>query len=154
MGLKLDLGCGRNKISGYIGVDWNPEYHPDIVCDLTKQCPAADNSVEAVFCSHTFEHFTKEEQSVFLTMLLKICQIGARIEFRVPLNFKDPAHPVILGYDWIQELCRALFPNMALYEYKVENITTTSILPGEEGRRFTYEQATAVFKMMNRDGIN
>ena len=154
MGLKLDLGCGTNKVGGgYLGVDCNPDFKPDIVCDLSRDRPAPLNSVEAIFCSHFFEHLEELSQFVFLGNLVGMCQIGARIVIKVPLNFIDPSHPVILKYSWIRDICEKIDKWMALIEYKVEPITTSSILPHEFGKVFTYEQATAVFEMKNREGL-
>lgn len=154
MGLKLDLGCGNNKIGGYVGVDCSSEFKPDIVCDLTKDCPAPSNSVEAVHCSHFLEHMTNEERDVFLKNVIKMCQVGAKVTIIVPLFLPDPSHKVILTYDWIHYLRPMLIPWLALYEYRIESITTNSILPGENGREFTYEQATAVYIMKTREGLD
>lgn len=60
--LRLDLGCGINKIDGFIGVDSLKLPGVDQVVDLTKPWPWKDNSVDEVYMSHTLEHFTQEER--------------------------------------------------------------------------------------------
>lgn len=60
--LKLDLGCGINKIAGFIGVDTLKLPGVDIVADLTKKWQWKDNSVDEIHMSHTLEHFTQQER--------------------------------------------------------------------------------------------
>jgi hypothetical protein len=60
--LRLDLGCGINKIDGFIGVDSLKLPGVDIVADLTKTWPWKNNSVDEIYMSHTLEHFTQEER--------------------------------------------------------------------------------------------
>lgn len=153
MGLKLDLGCGLNKRTGFLGVDSDPSFKPDIVCDIAKNSPAPANSVEYVYCSHMFEHLSEDEQCILIRSILNMCQVGATVEIKVPLHLPDPSHKVILGYEWVSFLSRSLLPWLVLYEYKIDSITTNSILPHDNGRQFTYEQATAIFKMKTREGL-
>jgi predicted SAM-dependent methyltransferase len=55
---RLDLGCGNNKAEGYIGVDAVQTEQSNIVFDLNEKhwTFAADNSVDAIHCSHFIEH--------------------------------------------------------------------------------------------------
>ncbi|MCH8945295.1 MAG: hypothetical protein IIA85_00010 [Nanoarchaeota archaeon] len=43
---KLNLGCGFNKIDGYLNCDVSNEVKPDKLVDLNKKLPFKDNSVE------------------------------------------------------------------------------------------------------------
>jgi SAM-dependent methyltransferase len=57
MGVRYDLGCGANKIPGFIGVDMRPIVNVDIVCDLEKfPWPLPSESASVVSCSHVLEH--------------------------------------------------------------------------------------------------
>jgi hypothetical protein len=62
--LKLNLGCGKSKLDGYLGVD-TVKFgdNVDVVQDLTKPWPWADNSVEQIQMSHVMEHFTAKERA-------------------------------------------------------------------------------------------
>ena len=78
--LRLDLGCGRQKVEGYIGIDNNPKSAPDILWDLNRGLPKHtwqrtpngkfepsdhykafdDNSVDEIRSHHCFEHIRVE----------------------------------------------------------------------------------------------
>lgn len=98
--MHLNMGCGHNKIPGYINVDMSPECQPDVVCNL-EVLPWIweDNSVSRVLFNHSLEHLG-QDKSVFLGMfkeLYRVCRNGAVIEINVPHprhdNFiNDPTH--------------------------------------------------------------
>ncbi len=53
--MKLNLGCGKEKLDGYLGVDFKPPC--DMQCDLrVLPWPWADGSVDEVRASHFLEH--------------------------------------------------------------------------------------------------
>lgn len=55
--VKLDLGCGQNKKTGYLGVDIKKIQGIDIVHDLNKYpYPFENNSIFEIYCSHFIEH--------------------------------------------------------------------------------------------------
>lgn len=146
---KADLGCGRNKCrSDFIGVDINPLFKPDICCDLTQGVPFGSDCLDEVYSSHFIDHIPADKVKVLMDSIAVACVNGARVEIKVPLNFKDPSHKQILGYDWIGELLKTVPRVMMLWNYQIETIHTTSILPHEMGKPFSYEQATIVLRVM------
>jgi SAM-dependent methyltransferase len=57
----LDIGCGRNKVPGAIGIDIARNTDADINLDLnTQSLPFEDNSVDFVHSSHSLEHLSLE----------------------------------------------------------------------------------------------
>ena len=70
--LKLDLGCGKNKQPGFIGVDSIKFDGVDTVHDLSTKWPWADGSVEAVHCSHFLEHLTAPQRIHFFNELYRV----------------------------------------------------------------------------------
>jgi predicted SAM-dependent methyltransferase len=57
LGVKYDIGCGANKLKGFIGVDIRPLPGVDIVFDLEKYpWPLPSDSASLVVCSHVLEH--------------------------------------------------------------------------------------------------
>jgi SAM-dependent methyltransferase len=53
----LDVGCGRNKVPGAIGIDRNPATHADALCDLNRvPYPFADSSFDEIRVVHVVEH--------------------------------------------------------------------------------------------------
>ena len=61
--LKLNLGCGKSKMDGYLGVD-SIRFgdNVDVVADLKKKWPWPDNSVDQIHMSHVLEHFDGQER--------------------------------------------------------------------------------------------
>jgi SAM-dependent methyltransferase len=60
---KLDLGCGKNKKTGFLGVDFSSDVGADIVHDLNVYpYPFEDNSVFEIFTSHFIEHVASIEK--------------------------------------------------------------------------------------------
>jgi hypothetical protein len=110
MNLKLNLGCGHNKLAGYINVDSAPECQPDLVCNLDHTpWPWQDSSVAQVVLFHALEHMGATSSGFFALMqeLYRVCQPGAIVKITVPHprhdNFlNDPTHvraitPTLLG---------------------------------------------------------
>jgi predicted SAM-dependent methyltransferase len=148
MGHKIDLGCGNHKKEGFTGIDFEASVKPDIVHDLTKNIPFPDNSVEEIFSSHFLEHLPFLTMKGLIANLVPVCMEGAKVEFVVPLNFPDPSHLQLLDYDWVAEIINASGKTFTLRSYSIEIVSTTSILPHEYGKPFSYEQARAIFKVM------
>jgi len=97
--IKLNLGCGFNKMPGYLNVDKMADCAPDKVMDLEAKWPLADNSVVEVQCSHVLEHLG-QQTPVFLGImqeLFRVCVDGAKIFIQVPHHdhwtfHADPTH--------------------------------------------------------------
>jgi hypothetical protein len=83
--LKLDLGCGKNKQVGHIGVDIIPFEGVDVVCDLGKdKWPWEDGSVDKVYCSHFIEHLDAKERVHFVNELYRVLKMKAQAVVIVP----------------------------------------------------------------------
>jgi len=101
--VKLDLGCGKNKAPGAIGVDVAPVEGVDVLADFNWGLPFADSSVDEVHCSHVLEHVDD-----FLGLMEEIWRVlrpGGRAYVRFPHasssfhTWKDPTHrrPLLLS---------------------------------------------------------
>ena len=98
--IKLNLGCGYKRITGFVNVDKEPLTKPDVLWDLEKfPWPWKDNSVNEVKLVHVLEHLGRET-SVYKNIiqeLYRVCINGAAIEIRVPyfrhtFYWADPTH--------------------------------------------------------------
>jgi hypothetical protein len=98
--VKLNLGCGQNRIAGYVNVDREAAVAPDLVMDLEKfPWPLEDDSVEEVIANHVLEHVGAQAQ-VFIGImkeLYRVCRPGALVRIAVPHPrhdnfFDDPTH--------------------------------------------------------------
>ena len=97
-GLRLNLGCGMNRLDGYVNVDRHGE--PDLRHDLEVfPWPWPDDSVSEILLKHVLEHLGRDP-IVYLEImkeLYRVCQDGATIRVVVPHHhhehfFNDPTH--------------------------------------------------------------
>jgi len=112
--LKLNLGCGSTQPEGWINVDyslgarfskipfynfinrriklfdidingvprkWNEKLY---IHDLNNRFPWESNSVDIIYCSHTLEHFSKQEGQAFLQECYRVLKIEGIIRIVVP----------------------------------------------------------------------
>lgn len=100
--LRLDLGAGKNKKPGFLGVDAIKFDGVDVVHDLRQTpWPWADNSVDEAHCSHFLEHLTnldgKYERVKFFNELFRVLKPGAKCTLILPhwssnRYYGDPTH--------------------------------------------------------------
>jgi hypothetical protein len=98
--VKLNIGCGQNRIDGYVNTDREPSVGPDVVMDLEEfPWPFEDDSVEEIVANHVLEHVGATPQVFIGVMqeLYRVCRNGALIRIAVPHprhNFflDDPTH--------------------------------------------------------------
>ena len=96
--VKLDLGCGRNKREGFMGVDILSFPEVDLVFDLRQpNWPIDSDSVDEINCSHFLEHLTGAERINFFNEVYRILKPGAQATIVTPnwsheRAYGDPTH--------------------------------------------------------------
>lgn len=99
--LRLNLGAGLGRRSGYYGVDHLQLEGTDILADLNKDLDLIpDNSVSDIYSSHVFEHIANFES--LMNEIHRISQPSANIEivvphFSNPYGYSDPTHVRLFG---------------------------------------------------------
>src|SRR3990172_10646548 len=79
----LDVGCGRDKYEGAIGIDDNSRTAADVIHDLNSfPWPFEDNQFEMVICSHILEHLN--EPYMVLEEIHRICLPNAVVSISAP----------------------------------------------------------------------
>ena len=78
----LDVGCGRAKHPGAIGIDRNPATDADILCDWSRSYPFADSQFDEVRLIHVLE----EVPDILATLaeVHRVCRPGARVVIVTP----------------------------------------------------------------------
>ena len=82
--MKLDLGCGKNKKDGFIGVDSRDFEGVDQIVDLTGPWPWEDGSVDEVHCSHFVEHLTAPQRIHFVNELYRVLKPEGKAQVITP----------------------------------------------------------------------
>lgn len=83
-GMRIDIGCGKNKRPGFLGVDQYPMEGVDIIMDVRQRWPWDDASVDEAHCSHFLEHLTGLERVVFMNELHRVLKPGAKATIITP----------------------------------------------------------------------
>ena len=92
----LDLGCGRNKLPGAIGLDHHPDADADVLADMEQGfLPFRDESFDAVHLSHVIEHV--REPVRLMEECWRVLKIGGRLTVITPhythwTSWGDPTH--------------------------------------------------------------
>mgnify|MGYP001164096124 CR=1 FL=1 len=93
--MRLDLGCGNRPKAGYLGVDSCNLPQSDVERYQHKRIhvlwdlrvlpwPFLNNSVDAIYSDHFFEHLCIEDVQKAMEEIHRICKKDAPVEIRVP----------------------------------------------------------------------
>lgn len=102
--LKLNLGCGFNRLPGFINIDASEHCEPDMLMDIEKPWDKIeDGSVEHIVAKDILEHVGKTPQD-FINVLKEMYRVschGAVWEVQFPhhrcdIAFDDPTHVRLL----------------------------------------------------------
>jgi hypothetical protein len=89
--LKLNMGCGHNRIPGFVNVDASPVCNPDQVVDLeVTPWPWADNAAELILFNHSLEHMGGDPK-VFLALMTEMYRVAAP-DCELAINVPHPRH--------------------------------------------------------------
>jgi len=82
---KIDIGCGRNKQKGFIGIDKFPDKGVDFVIDIEKErLPFEDNSVDFVIADSVLEHLISIE--FLLSEVWRVLKKDGQFKIIVPYH--------------------------------------------------------------------
>ncbi len=89
--VKLNLGCGKNKYPGYVNIDKETVFEPDLTIDL-EQTPwdLADDCADMIVLNHVLEHLGRDPQ-VFLAIMKELYRV-ARDQCILIVNVPHPLH--------------------------------------------------------------
>lgn len=98
--MRLNLGCGQQKLAGYVNVDKVAACAPDRLVDLERlPWPFADNSADEVLLRHVLEHLGAQSDTylAIIQELYRVCKPDAVVRIVVPHPrhdsfLSDPTH--------------------------------------------------------------
>ncbi len=92
----LDLGCGKKKRAGAIGVDHSDRHDADVIHDLNSfPYPFDDGEMDAVYLDNVLEHL--DDPMRVMEEVYRICKPEGTVKVIVPYfrslwAFIDPTH--------------------------------------------------------------
>ena len=92
----LDVGCGKHKTPGAIGMDFNPKTKADVIHNLDEfPYPFPDNEFDLIIGNQVIEHV--DNVLAVVAELYRIAKPGAIIRLDTPhysdvASFTDPTH--------------------------------------------------------------
>lgn len=110
--LKIDIGCGPHKRSGYLGIDAAAWPGVDYVMDIEREdIPLPARSASHIFSSHCLEHL--RDPMRFFAEIGRLARDGAEAEIWTPYAYSNGAymfsHLNFLTEDHYAHMC-ILFP--------------------------------------------
>jgi len=92
----LDLGCGKKKREGAIGVDYSDRHDADVIHDLNIfPYPFQDGEFDEIYMDNVLEHL--DEPIRVMEEVHRICILGGNVKVIVPYfrslwAYIDPTH--------------------------------------------------------------
>ena len=118
---KLHLGCGQDKPEGWINIDYDPHWNPDLLRDLARGLPYDDKSVDEIYTKNCLEHIAPDELQFVLRECKRVLKVGGTMKVIVPLGVvPDLTHKTFFApftfENFIQQDYRYGFGDMQVVE--------------------------------------
>lgn len=117
----LDIGCGKNKIPGALGLDIDKSASPDILHDLDiYPYPIKDNEFDKIYAKHVIEHLNNPVD--FMREICRILKPGGIVFIETPhfscrVAYSEPQHKLFYSYFMFNSLMKGL--NLEVVEQKI-----------------------------------
>ena len=95
--MKLNLGCGRAKLDGYLNIDSYDAVQPDLLCDIVNGLPFPDDSVDEIRADDFLEHVPADRVIFVVEEIYRVLKHGGVFVHITPSTdgrgaFQDPTH--------------------------------------------------------------
>ena len=143
---KLNLGCGFDKLDGYINIDNRSECSPDVVFDLNIfPYPFETNTFSEIIMDHVIEHL--DDPLLVLQEIYRISAPEAKIYLNCPHfsgNWVHPGHKSAISVHLFDFLKSDYGERYGETNYMVDDIKL-KWLRAEKGKR-----GYLIFKILNK----
>ena len=95
--MKINLGCGKRKMPGWINIDSEKNVDPDIIRSIENGLPFQDNSIEVVNARAILEHIKQGKLTDVMREIYRVLKPGGLLYVMVPhwcqkWMWSDPTH--------------------------------------------------------------
>jgi predicted SAM-dependent methyltransferase len=80
----LNIGCGENRLAGWLNADFFPNASDVIFLDATQNFPFEDNLFDYIFAEHMIEHISFDQGFEMLNECYRVLKPGGRIRIATP----------------------------------------------------------------------
>ena len=137
---KLNLGCGWNKLSGWINVDYVPKRFGCEYMDVTEEFPYDTESIDYIYSEHLIEHIEFSEGIHMLSECYRVLKPGGKVRISTP----DLKFLVKLYTDNKTDLQKG-YVEYSVEQYRLEGKTDTFVINNFVrgwGHTFIYDEKT------------
>ena len=103
--MKLHLGCGSKKLSGYLNIDIRKTPAIDLICDC-QNLSVSDNSVDEILSFHLFEHL--ENPLKALTNWRQKLKVGGKLIIECP-DIEAVIHRIYLKTGNLEDILNFIY---------------------------------------------
>ena len=145
----LDLGCGKKKRPGAIGVDFSDRHDADVIHNLNIfPYPFKDDEFDEIYLDNVLEHL--DDPMSVMAEVYRICAAGGQVKVIVPYfrslwAFIDPTHKHFFTVDSFAyyDPCHIICQRYDYVEtrFKVERVVFNETLPNRWVKRFIIKLA-------------
>lgn len=97
--MQINLGCGGIKLPGFINIDSNSDFYPDLVIDDYKDLSYfKDSSVDFIYICHTLSNLSMEDSKESLKECYRILKPGGILDVIVP-DFDKISRTYLSGFE-------------------------------------------------------
>jgi SAM-dependent methyltransferase len=128
---RLNLGCGPDYRPGWVNLDHDSRFSPDVEHDLDRfPYPFADGEFDLVYCSHILEHL--EHLIEALAEVERILRPGGVVHVRVPhfsngIGYNDPTHRRFFGWFTFHQILDRYHERLATLRIERQRLNFLSV---------------------------
>ena len=101
--MRLSIGAGERRIEGFLTVDIDAAFAPDIVADISQPLDLPDASVECLFCEEVISQIPPEACLGFFRECRRVLQPGGVVRILTP-DLERFARAYLERPDWLRAI--------------------------------------------------
>jgi ubiquinone/menaquinone biosynthesis C-methylase UbiE len=124
---KLNIGCGYDKLKGYINVDKSAKVKPDLVLNVELGLPFPNNHFSEIYSEHALEHIRPYAWEYVLNEMGRVTKKGGKWTFILPFrnvwNDTNAFHYRTFSFTSFSQLCEPFGRSYYLDGFYLKDLT-------------------------------